>query len=172
MMINIEQVSEPNESYLPELCELLLDSINHGASVGFHSELNEEKAHTYWQQVYSSLSHGTVLWIAAEDEHVLGSVQLSQCQKENGRHRAEVQKLFVHSSARGKGISSKLMHTLESYALAHQRTLLVLDTQTGSLAEQIYQHMGWTKAGEIPNYASSPDGTLHPTSYYYKELKP
>jgi acetyltransferase len=171
-MVNIIRINEPTESHIPKLCELLLDSVNNGASVGFLSELDSDKAQTYWRQVYTSLSQGTVMWIAEEEGHILGSVQITLCQKENGKHRAEVQKLFVHSRARGKRISSALMHALESFALTHKRTLLVLDTQTGSLAEQIYRHMGWKKAGEIPNYASSPDGTLHPTSYYYKELNP
>ena len=171
-MIAIKQITNEDSVIINGLINLLLDSIHNGASVGFLTELNKENAHNYWRQVFAALDYGTVMWIAEEDGRILGSVQLSLCQKENGQHRAEVQKLFVHSSARGKRISSQLMNTLETYALAHQRTLLVLDTQTGSLAEQVYQHMGWIKAGEIPNYASSPDGTLHPTSYYYKELKP
>jgi GNAT superfamily N-acetyltransferase len=169
-MINIIQINEPKESYLPELCNLLLDAVNNGASLGFLSDLNDKKAKSYWLHVFSSLSGGMVLWVAEEEGNILGSVQLSMCQKENGQHRAEVQKLFVHSTARGKGISSLLMNTLEMYALDHYRTLLVLDTQTGSKAEQVYQHLGWINAGEIPDYASSPDGTLHPTSIYYKKL--
>lgn len=99
---------------------------------------------------------------------MIGSVQLAASPKENGRHRAEIQKLFVHTACRGQGIASKLMLTAEDFAHANDRLLLVLDTQTGSEAEAIYQHLGWQKAGEIPLYAASPDGTLQATSYFYK----
>ena len=28
--------------------------------------------------------------------------------------------------------------------------------------------IGWQRAGEIPNFAVTPDGRLHTTVYYYK----
>jgi hypothetical protein len=53
---------------------------------------------------------------------------------------------------------------------ARGRTLLVLDTITGSDAVRLYEALGWTRAGEIPRYAAMPDGTLAPTTYFFKEL--
>ena len=53
-----------------------------------------------------------------------------------------------------------------------RRGLLVLDTQAGSGAEIVYQKLGWQRAGEIPNYAASPDGALHGTAYYFEPLIP
>ncbi len=97
-------------------------------------------------------------------------MQLALCPKENGRHRAEVQKLFVHSTARGRGISTLLMQAVEAEARSRQRSLLVLDTLLGSHAENVYRHLGWSRAGEIPDFATSPDGKLFPTVYYFKQL--
>ncbi|MER5871908.1 hypothetical protein [Streptomyces sp. NPDC002044] len=42
--------------------------------------------------------------------------------------------------------------------------LLFLDTETGSAAERVYRSAGWTEAGAIPDYATGPDGRLHPTT--------
>ena len=60
------------------------------------------------------------------------------------------------------------MKTVDDYAAANGRTLLVLDTIAGSPAEFVYRRLGWQKVGEIPDYAAMPDGELRPTAYYYK----
>lgn len=59
----------------------------------------------------------------------------------------------------------------ETAAAEAGMSLLVLDTLRGSAAERIYAHMGWTRVGEIPAYAASPDGELHPTVYFYKTIQ-
>lgn len=101
---------------------------------------------------------------------VVGSVQLALCEKENGRHRAEVHKLIVLTLARGLGISSRLMLAAEARARSRKRSLLVLDTLLGSHAESVYRHPGWQRAGEIPEFAAAPDGEL--TVYCFKRLEP
>ena len=42
---------------------------------------------------------------------------------------------------------------------------------TGSHAETVYQHLGWHKVGDVPDYAAEPDGTLHATAIHYKRLR-
>lgn len=51
-------------------------------------------------------------------------MQLELCQKPNGRNRAEVVKLLVHSRARRNGVGQALMKSLEHAALQQQRGLL------------------------------------------------
>jgi hypothetical protein len=63
------------------------------------------------------------------------------------------------------------MKQLETEARALGRTLLILDTETGSDAEHLYAHMGWVKVGVIPDYAMRPDRSrLRPTSLWYRQL--
>ncbi|OSC75446.1 GNAT family N-acetyltransferase, partial [Streptomyces sp. BF-3] len=57
-----------------------------------------------------------------------------------------------------------------AYAATEGITLLVLDTETGSLAEQVYCKAGWKEVGSVPGYAADPAGSLKPTTFYYKEL--
>ena len=173
--MQIRQITQANATLRNSLRDLLIDSVHGGASVGFPAPLSPNKADQYWDGVFAALasdapSPNLVLWVAEQDGQVIGSVQLSLCQKENGQHRAEVQKLFVHRQARGGGIASQLMQTLEQYAKKQGRSLLVLDTDAGSNAEKLYQKLGYQRIGEIPQYALSPDGTLHATAYYYKIL--
>jgi len=151
-----------------ELAELLIDSVGNGASVGFLWPLDRHVVAEYWRTVIASLDDDFFLWVAETDERVVGTVQLARCAKQNGRHRAEVQKLFVHSAYRGRGIASQLLEAAETQARGIGCTLLVLDTEAGSTAETVYRHLGWQKSGEIPMYAGKPSGELIPTAYYYK----
>ena len=170
MTHSIRQVAAYDEAVVRGLCTLLIDAVHGGASVGFLAPLTDERACNYWTQVLGSLGPNLALWVAESDGAIVGSVQLSPCGKENGRHRADVQKLFVLSACRGNGIATALMRALEAHAVACDRTLLVLDTIAGSTAEAVYQHLGWQKVGEIPEYAAMPDGELRPTAYYFKRI--
>jgi GNAT superfamily N-acetyltransferase len=162
----------PGDSSLVEpLCSLLTDAVQSGASIGFLAPVARETAHRYWSGILAALGDSLLLWVAESRGQVVGSVQLALCEKENGRHRGEVQKLFVLTSARGLGISSLLMQAAEAAARAEGRTLLVLDTLLGSHAENVYRHLGWQRAGEIPAFAAAPDGELFPTVYYFKRLE-
>jgi ribosomal protein S18 acetylase RimI-like enzyme len=105
-----------------------------------------------------------------ENGEIAGSVQLALGQKENGRHRAEVRKLLVHSRCRNRGLGRRLMAALEHGAQQRGITLLVLDTIEGEVAEQLYLRLGYVRVGEIPNYASFPDGRLWATVIFYKQV--
>jgi acetyltransferase len=169
-VVTLRRVAADESVLIAPLAELLIDAVHGGASVGFLAPLASHTAQTYWQGVLQSLDDSLLLWVAELDGRVVGSVQLALCAKENGRHRGEVQKLFVHRAARGLGIASRLMAAAEAEARRRQRTLLVLDTLLGSQAEAVYRHLGWTRAGEIPQYAAAPDGEIFPTVVYFKAI--
>jgi len=169
-MIAIRRIVDADDAPRAELAALLVDTVDRGASVGFFAPMRTATADEYWNDVLAQLGAERLLWVAETDGVVVGSVQLELCERENGRHRADVKKLFVHGLHRGRGIASMLMAELEKQARANGRSLLVLDTLAGSAAESVYRHLGWSRVGEIPEFAAFPDGTLHPTAYYYKIL--
>lgn len=170
-MIVLRQVGKGTPALRDALVPLLQDVVEQGASVGFVLPLTDTVAASYWQDVFDQLANGLMLWVAEQDGRVVGTVQCAPCMKPNGLHRADVQKLMVHSSVRGQGISSKLLNTLENWARSNSRWLLVLDTEAGSQAAHIYEHWRWQRVGEIPNYAGLPNGELIATCYYYKNLR-
>ncbi len=169
--IVIRLATARDETLVPGLCALLQDAVHGGASVGFLAPLATPTALRYWRGVFSDLNRQQVLWIALDDGAVVGTVQLGLCLKENGSHRAEVQKLLVRSDYQRRGIARDLLRALDKYAVANNRSLLVLDTIAGSAAELLYQNLGWQKSGEIPDYAAMPDGQLRPTAVYYRLLQ-
>ena len=64
----------------------------------------------------------------------------------------------------------ELMAAAEAQARMHGKTLICLDTATGSPAEAIYTHLNWLPVGVIPNYALFPDGSPCATTLFYKGI--
>jgi acetyltransferase len=154
-----------------ELASLLTNCVEDGASIGFLPPLPAEIASQYWDGVESDLVAGSRLLLAAlGNRRVVGAVQLSLCMKKNGLHRAEVEKLMVHTEHRRSGLGRQLMDGIEGLAREHARTLLVLDTRTGDTASLLYRRCQYVEAGQIPGYARSARGTLDGTTYFYKQL--
>ena len=89
----------------------------------------------------------------------------------NQPHRGEIAKLLVRRSARRRGIAQHLMEGAEAAARSEGKTLLVLDTVTGDAAERLYERLGWTRVGVIPNYALYPDGRPCDTTVFWKSLE-
>ncbi|VTR60496.1 Acetyltransferase [Serratia fonticola] len=95
--------------YRAELAQLLTDAVTHGASVGYDTQIPHEDAESYFHSLRPALAKGELLlWIARDESGVIGTVQLALCQKPNGRNRAEVQKLLVHSRARRNGVGASV----------------------------------------------------------------
>ena len=161
------------EALRARLCEILVDCVRHGASVGFLDPLEPAEADAYWQRIERAVEDGRcVLLVAAPaDGDVAGTVQLDVDTLPNQRHRATVSKLLVHTSARRRGLGEALMAEIERAAVARGRSLLTLDTATGDAA-RLYERTGWTAAGTIPGYALDPDGSLTGTTFYWKALEP
>jgi GNAT superfamily N-acetyltransferase len=157
---------------VPALAELLIDCVERGASVGFMPPMTLEKATRFWRSVADGVARGERALLVAEDASgVVGTVQLLLATPENQPHRADVAKMLVHGRARRRGIARRLMQAVEDAARDEGRTLLVLDTVTGSAADALYTGAGWRRVGEIPNYALMPDGAPCATTVFYKAIE-
>lgn len=155
------------------LADLLCDTVDSGASIGFLPPIDRNEANDYWAGVASALkAGGRILAVATIDDRIVGAVQLALESRANGNHRAEVMKLMVRREARGQGVGKELMRRIESIARENGRTLIVLDTRSGcgDAAEQLYYKLGYQKAGVIPGYARSASGNLDDTVFMYRKL--
>jgi acetyltransferase len=168
--MKIELLSEQQaKPLLPELISLLQDSVHNGASMGFLPPLEPDVAEKYWLETLNEVSEGKrLLLVSIENENVSGMVQLALVMKPNALHRAEVQKLVVHTHFRNRGIARALMRAAEEVARKEGRTLLVLDTEQGSSAEELYVKCGYARAGVIPHYALGADRSFISTVVFYK----
>jgi GNAT superfamily N-acetyltransferase len=158
---------------LPELSELLVDAVAHGASVNFMAGFTHEEAAAYWIKQIAGLRAGDRIWLIAEREgRPVGTVMCVFAPQPNQPFRADVSKMLVHSSARRQGIGAMLLHEIEAAALAAGKTTLVLDTGAGSAGDRLYRRGGWTAIGSIPGYAYTTEGHPEAATFFYKQLAP
>ncbi len=155
------------------LADVLVDCVDGGASVSFMHPLSRTHAENFWRGLANDVSSGTRILLVAEDEAgvIIGTVQAVLSQPDNQPHRADIAKMLVHRNARRCGLGAALMNAIESAATSAGKTLLVLDTVTGSDAERLYTKLGWQLCGRIPDYALWPKGGLCSTTIFYKPLQ-
>ena len=159
------------DSVLAELAGVLVDCVEGGASVSFLSPLPPDQAFGFFRRVAVSVAAGdTVLLAARLDGRVVGTVQLGLDTPPNQPPRADIKKMLVHRSARGRGIGAALMARVEEEARQRGRWLLVLDTVPGENGHRLYLRSGWQQSGIVPDYARFPDGRLCDTAIMWKRL--
>jgi ribosomal protein S18 acetylase RimI-like enzyme len=156
---------------LPDLAAILHGCVQGGASVGFVLPFSVEEAGAFWRGLLPAFqSAERRLLVARRDGRIAGTVQLALAGMPNGRHRAEINKLLVAPTERRHGVARALMRGAEDLARQSGRSLLVLDTVTGGIAESLYRDLGFESAGIIPGYACSTAGAMEATHILYKSL--
>jgi GNAT superfamily N-acetyltransferase len=157
------------------LAEVLHAVVHAGAGVSFFTPFSIDEARAFWvDKVLPQVHAGSRrVLIARDGDRTVGTVQLDLEMPPNQQHRAAVAKLLVHPAARRRGVARALMIALEEIARTERRSLLTLDTVSGSNAELLYTSLDYITVGIIPRFAR---GALTPelegTTIMYKELTP
>jgi len=159
------------ERRVAELGAILVDAVENGASVNFLAGFTQGEAEEFWRGQLPGLADGSRHLIVADDgDRLVGTVVLTLAPQPNQPHRADVGKMLVLSSRRRQGLGRKLLDAVETLARAKGRTLLMLDTSTGSSGDLLYSSCGWTQFGMVPGHALSTDGVPSDTTFFYKRV--
>lgn len=154
-----------------ELAALLVDAVEHGASVNFMAGLTEAEAEAFWTRLMPGFAAGTQVLLAAEAAgRIVGTVIVFFAPQPNAPHRAEIGKMLVHSAFRRRGLGVRLLTAAEARARAAGRSLLVLDTETGSAGDRLYRRCGWREVGTVPGFAYTTDGRLADATIFMKKI--
>lgn len=170
--MNVQRLSNPSAAQLDALARLLHECVQADASIGWVRTPSLDAALAYWQRIAASEARGERCWWGIEQGgEMLGSAQLVTDGPENGRLRAEVCKVMVHPGARRRGAGRALMQAVEAEARTLGKRLILLDTNTGSPAQRLYESLGWEVCGVMPDYAEQADGSLGATTWMFKKLQ-
>jgi acetyltransferase len=172
MPVAIEELDADGvHSRLDELAQLLLDAHASGMALGLAAPLARQDARAAYAAAAARLEPDERLLLAAVDAgEVVGAVQLDRAEAGNGRHRGEVRRLVVRSDRRGAGVGGALMEAVVARARELGLRLLWLSTHDGTVADRVYERLGWTRVGVIPDYAALPNGALAGNAFYYLRL--
>lgn len=174
MPITIRQISAAEfGDALLSLIALLQETVAAGTPMGFFAPLSDKMARDYWRSIMPELESGSRVLLAAYDEsRLVGSGQLALAQRQNSAHRAELQKLFVATAARGQGVGKALVDALHDIALREKRHLIMLNTRRGIPAEGFYKALGYLEVGVMPGWTIGPAGERYDHVELYRELYP
>jgi len=171
MTIEIRTV-RPDEfpSLVPALVDLLVDTVDDRAPLGFIPPVVPAAAWKYWIGLGPELAAASRLLVGVfRDGWVAGSAQLSLPSLPNARHRADVQKVFVARTLRGRGVGAALMTALHASARERGRSLLLLNARR-NVADRFYKPLGYKEVGVIPGYSLGSNGVRVDTASLYVEL--
>lgn len=155
------------------LSELLIETVASGGSVSFMHPLSVDDARAFWRDSLGSAARGERIVLGAFDgDNLIGTVTLLLKLPPNQPHRAEIAKMMTRVAHRHRGVATVLMQAAERLAIAHGRTLLVLDTAEEDGAAALYERLGFQFSGIIPGYALKPHGGLTGTMIYWKRIGP
>jgi ribosomal protein S18 acetylase RimI-like enzyme len=156
---------------IDRLAEILVATVAAGGSVHFMHPVSHDDAAGYWREALADTT-GRIVLGGFVDGQLVGTVTLWLATPPNQPFRAEIWKLMTDPAARRQGIARALMLEAERLAAVHGRSLLNLDTAIEGGAAALYEALGWTRAGVIPDFAYKPHGGLVGTAIYYKRVEP
>ena len=107
----IHRLHSVTATQIDQLCDVLIDCVDGGASISFMLPMTREKAERFWRGVADGVTNNERVLLVAQSEQgeIVGSVQVVLAQPENQPHRADISKMIVHRSARKQGIAAALM---------------------------------------------------------------
>lgn len=159
------------ETRLSELADLLVDAVAQGASVNFLAGFTREEGRAFWRKQLAEIAAGEKrLFVGERNGRLTATVMLIYASQPNAPHRAEIGKMLVLSSERRQGLGRRLLAAAEAEALKAGRTLLMLDTESGSAGDRLYRSCGWSEYGRVPDHAYRTDRRLAETTMFYKRL--
>ena len=168
--IEIRPLSATPET-VAKLREILIATVANGGSVSFLHPLDPAVAAAFWEGALAAAGRGERIVLGAfAGGELIGTVSLILDLPPNQPHRAEIAKMMTHPAHRGRGAATALMREAELLARARGRTLLTLDTATEDGASLFYEKLGFSFAGEIPEFALKPHGGLTGTRLYWKRI--
>jgi len=169
-MIRALDASEA-EARIDELADILVDAVAHGASVNFMAGFSRDQGRAFWRSQLAGVAAGDrLLFVGDNGAKLVATAVLGFAPQPNAPHRAEIGKMLVHSSVRRRGVGRRILAAAEDAARSAGRTLLLLDTQSGSAGDLLYRSCGWIEYGRVPGHAFTPDGRLDETTMFYKIL--
>ncbi|KAI8176691.1 Acetyltransferase [Colletotrichum sp. SAR 10_75] len=168
---------------IPYLAALHASCISHDRTLAtFLPPLSHEKLLGYWKERIAEVSGGTRMMLILLDEsepgtkpkgtELMGVVMLWMPYSETGPFRGFVEKLLISPKFRQRGGARMLIAALEGESIRRGRTLLMLDTEAGSTAEEVCRKFGYIEVGRIPNFGISPavPRQLKDEVFFYKAL--
>jgi len=185
MSANMTYIFSPEQhsQLIPYIAALHASCITIDHMIGpFLPPLTNEKLLPWWKERIAEANHGTRVIVLLLPETAPGTkpmgtdlrgiAMLKLSETETGSFRGHIDAVLVDRKHRRQGGAKQLVDALEYEAAKRNRTLLLVDTETGSMAEAAFKKFGYIEIGKVPGFSRVlPHGKKGET-FFYKDLLP
>jgi GNAT superfamily N-acetyltransferase len=174
---------EQHGHLVPYMAALHASCITLDHMVGpFLPPLTNEKLLPWWKERIAEAAGATRIIVLLLPEtkpgkkplgtDLRGIAMLKLAETETGSFRGHIDAVLVDRRHRRQGGARALVAALEYEAAKKGRSLLLVDTETDSVAEMAFRKLDYTEIGKVPHFSRAlPNGKKGET-FFYKEFLP
>lgn len=169
--ITVQRIISFTAGDLHDLCDATESAIEEGGGFGWVKIPSRQVLESYFEGLL--LVPDRELFVGRVDQVIAASAQLHYRPKNNEAQKfiGQIMSAFVAPWARGLGLGTKLIQTVEGFARAKGLGLLQMDLrETQQEAIHIYEKLGYENWAENPYYAIV-NGKFVKGYYYQKTLQ-
>jgi RimJ/RimL family protein N-acetyltransferase len=105
--------------------------------------------------------------VAEYDNKVVGTMYLEHKQSSVAKHIGTLYSVVTSEDYKNKGICKALFNEVLKYSKDLGIEIITLSVRRGSIAETVYQKMGFQKYGQLPNGLKDNEQYYDEVSYYF-----
>ncbi|KAH8884765.1 hypothetical protein GQ53DRAFT_377643 [Thozetella sp. PMI_491] len=175
---------EHHGALVPYIAALHASCITMDQMVGpFLPPLMNDKLLAWWKDRITEANKGTRIIVLLLPEakaagvkplgtDLRGLAMLKLSESETGSFRGHIDAVLVNQKHRRQGGARALVGTLEHEAARRGRTLLLVDSETGSAGEQVFKSLDYVEIGKVPQFSRVLPSGKKGETFFYKDLLP
>ncbi|MEO9531071.1 MAG: GNAT family N-acetyltransferase [Crocinitomicaceae bacterium] len=137
MSISFRRIEQKDDAALAKVIKTALEELNYAIEGTVYTDEATNRMSTCYQE------EGSVYFIAEENGVLLGGSGIAPIPNQN-EHYCELQRMFLASTARGKGIGKALMDTCINFAKESGYDLIYIETfEHMPQARKLYERSGF-----------------------------
>ncbi|NKE61120.1 GNAT family N-acetyltransferase [Lentzea sp. PSKA42] len=151
--IELRWLSEADENLRAEIHTVVHDVVAAGGAVGYHEPPTLDRISQWLDGVLKQSRDGDAAFCAALVDGVVRAVGLwRRGTTAVFQHRAEIQQIMAHPSARGLGLGKRVVQGLVENAREAGIEIVMLGTRGNNHgAIELYESLGFRECGRVPN---------------------
>ncbi|KAK0701832.1 hypothetical protein B0T26DRAFT_659649 [Lasiosphaeria miniovina] len=175
--------SEQHGHLVPYIAALHASCITIDHMIGpFLPPLTNEKLLPWWKERLAEANQGTRVIVLLLPETAPGAkpvgtdlrglAMLRLSSSETASFRGRIDAVLVNQKYRRQGGAKTLVDALEYEAAKRGRTMLRVNTETGSVAEAAFKKFGYIEIGKVPQFSRVLSNDKKGETFFYKDLLP
>ncbi|MCX2949525.1 GNAT family N-acetyltransferase [Lentzea sp. NEAU-D7] len=152
-MPELHWLSEADDTLRAEIHAVVHDVVAAGGAVGYHEPPTYDRISSWLDTVLKQVRDGDAAFCTAVVDGVVRAVGLwRRGSTAVFQHRAEVQQIMAHPSARGLGLGKLVVEGLVENARAAGIEIVMLGVRGNNHgAIELYERIGFRECGRMPN---------------------